>query len=376
MKLIQKQLLKELAANALLTMAVLASIFFVISLALVLGSSRGEGVPFLVLLRHTGLNIVANLHLLLPLAALTATLFAYGRFRAEGEYTAVRVAGVRPWHVLVPALLFGAAGSLLLAALQDEQMPRAHHMGRVELAQDMLRNVESVLLSDTVVRERGFQAHWRRRGADSEGRLVLHSIEVLEFDGKAHVRAHTVAERAFPHFDARSGVLHLQLSNVRRWSLEQGTSAAAELRLDLPLEEFSDREAVQRKQAGRSTADLIALALRSEAEAARLGPEAAAAHAFAARQARDERGARAAFAFAPLCFALFGAGLGLLRGSANRLIVFLIGFLLVAGVYYPLAMLSRWLYMHDTLPIPAVHALGDVLLVGAGLWFLSRLERP
>ncbi|MSR75839.1 MAG: LptF/LptG family permease [Planctomycetes bacterium] len=376
MKLIQRQLLKELAANAVLTIAVLVCIFFVISLALVLGSSRGEGVPFVVLLRHTGLNIVANLHLLLPLAVLTATLFAYGRFRGEGEYTAVRVAGVRPWHVLAPAVLFGAAASCLLAGLLDEQVPRAHHMGRVELAQDLLRNVESVLLSDTVVRERNFQAHWQRRGVDAQGRLILHSIEVLEFDGEAHVRAHTVASRALPHFDARTGVLHLNLSAVRRWSREQGTSAAAELRMDLPLEEFSDREAVPRKNAGRSAANLVAMALRADAEASRSSGEAAAEAQRTALQARDERGFRMAFAFAPLCFAIFGAGLGLLRGNANRLIVFLIGFLLVAGAYYPLAMLSRWLYTHGAVPSIAVHALGDVLLLLASLLFLRRLERP
>lgn len=376
MKLIQRHLLRELAAHLLLTLAVLASVFFVISLALVMSSSRGEGVPFLVLLRHTGLNIVANLHLLLPLATLTATLFTYGRFRAEGEYTAVRVAGVRPWHVLTPALALGAFTALLLAGLQSEVMPRAQHLGRVELSQDLLRHVESLLLSDTVVKQRNLHAHWRRRSADEQGRLLLHSMEVLELDEHGRVRAHTVAERALPHFDARSSVLSLHLERVRRWSLNQGVSTAEVLRMDLPLEELSDRETVRRKWAGRNSEDLAAIVLRAEDPSSALSAEALSEVRQDALFAADEHASRTAFAWAPFCFAFFGAGLGLLRGSANRLVVFLIGFLLVAGVYYPLAMLSRWLCTHAVLPAAAAHALGDVVLLIASIWLCRRLEQP
>lgn len=376
MKLIQKQLLRELALNSLLTGAVLSGVFFVISLALVLGAQRAEGLPFVLLVRHTGLNLLANLQLLLPLMVLTGALFTYARFREEGEATAMRVAGVSAWPLLAPALLFGAGATLGLTLLQDEIIPAAYQQGRVEMTRDLLSHVEDILLGDSVVSGRGFEAHWKGRSADAAGRLVLHGLELVELDDKRRVHAHTVAETALPRFDRQTGGLDLALRNVRRWTRGEGVAAAGELRLALPLDELSQRESVPRRDSGRSAAELAALAVSSEAAAATAPEDERRELLRSARSARGKAGQRLGFAAAPFVCVVFGAAFGMLRGRANRLVVFLTGFAVVALVHYPLAMLSDWIFLRGTVDSAAVYFLGDLVLLLAAIACFRRLDQP
>jgi lipopolysaccharide export LptBFGC system permease protein LptF len=375
MKLIQQKLLRELISNMLLTGAVLSGVFFVISLALILGAQRSEGLPFVLLVRHTGLNLLANLHLLLPLVTLTAALFTYARFREEGEATAMRVAGVSTWPLLAPALLFGAAASLGLTFLQDEIIPGAWQQSRAELTRDLLSHVEDILLGESAVSGSRFEAHWRGRSADARGRLVLERLEMVELDEQRRVSAHTLAAKALPRFDRMSGGLDLELEDVRRWTRAEGTASAGRLHLSLPLDELSQRESLPRKDAGRSTAELLALAASAE-ESARTAPlEERPELLRAARQARGKYGLRLGFAAAPLVCACFGAAFGLLRGRAHRLIVFLTGFGVVALVHYPLSMLSDWVFLRGHIDTSAIYALGDVVLLVATIVCYRRIEQ-
>lgn len=379
MKSLQRYILKELLQNVLLTLAAIIAIYFVVTLALVLGTSRVEGVPFAIVLRHTGGLAVSNLHLTLPLTVLTACIFSYGRMRAEKEFTAARVAGIHPWRLLAPALLLGAVASLALAWLQDEVMPDAHFRGRTALQQDIFEHLEDILKKkDREHRDEEWSAVWNRLEKDGEGHIILRDLQFLLFDGKTEGKLARIvqADWAKPAFDRRSNRLTMQLRKVRLQNVEDGVaslaSSAESLTLPLNLNALA-REVKTKRTRDMSYEELLTRVRRLEA--------ASDAGTGADGDKRRERildtacefHSRAAFAGSGVLFALFGAALGLLRGTSNRALVFLIGFLVVVLGYYPLMMAGEAAGRGGLLPPPAALWVANAALLAVTLIFLRRL---
>jgi len=59
-----------------------------------------------------------------PVCFLLAVVFTYGRLEADGEWTAVQMAGVHPWKALAPGLVAGLALCFFTLWLLSEELPR------------------------------------------------------------------------------------------------------------------------------------------------------------------------------------------------------------------------------------------------------------
>lgn len=377
MKRLHRYLLAELLQNASLTVVAILAIFFMLALALVLGTSKSEGVPFLLIMRHTGFKAVSTLYLTLPLTILTACLFTYGRSRSDGEFTATRVAGIHPWQTILPAILVGALCSLALCWLQGDAMPAAHFKGRVELEQDVLENLEGLLKKrDRRIEADGWSASWKTLRSDDEGHIVLGGLHLLIFDENKGFRENIRAEWAKPRLDEVTKTLTLELHEFRRVNSDGQQFMSTSLEFPLQLGSLAGERKRKRKRdcsyeelLTRSSRFALASDTASEEKVRRK-------MAKKAREYRAEFHMRVAFAFSAILFAFLGAVIGLWKGMGNRAVVFLVGFLLVVGFYYPLQMVGAWLASDGILPPGIALWIGNVALLGLSTWVLRKVMRP
>ena len=375
MTLLHRQLLRELLANAALIMATLLGMFYVLSLSFTLGSSRAHGVPMLAVFTCVAYEALAVLPLLLPLTLMSAAIFTYGRLAADGELVAWRAIGLPERAILTPALLVGALGMLLLAVLQDRAIPMAEFRGRSELQAGILRNLESILShADRHVIEKSWKAEWRDARRDGEGRLVLYGLDVWEYEGAGRVRAWTRAEQARCLVDQRSNQIVLEMSDVRRQARDREPLVSGTFRLGLDLEALSSRQSVSSRRAHLSYERLLSEGRRIEESAERLADRSARRSALeSARKHFIEYHSRVALAAAPLLFALLGALLGIGFPRANRVLLFLTGFLVVVGVFYPLVELGEQMGRKPGRPLVVAQWIANTVLLL--LCFVTRLFR-
>jgi len=377
MKRLHRYLMSELVQNAALTVVAILAVFFMVALALVLGTSRAEGVPFSLVIRHTGYKAISTLYLTLPLTVLSSCIFTYGRGKADGEFTATRVAGIHPWQTVVPALLLGALCTLGLAWLQGTAMPAAHFKSRVELEHDVLLNLESVLKkNDRTIDEDSWSASWEELRQDDEGQIVLVGLQLFLLDEDRSAKASFWASWAKPKLDDRANVLTLTLNDVHRQEDDGPVQRAGHLVIPLDLDTFGARDK-NKRESDCGYEELLVRAERGEGHAMGLPPGKDRAKAMeTVREYQAEYHMRVAFSFSAVLFAFLGAGLGLWRGTSNRALVFLVGFLLVVGLYYPLSMAGSWLAVEGHAPVAPALWLGNLGLAVVSGYIYLRVLRP
>ena len=59
-----------------------------------------------------------------PVCFLLAVIFTYGRLEADGEWTAIQMAGVHPWRALSPGLILALGLAVFTMWLLSEELPR------------------------------------------------------------------------------------------------------------------------------------------------------------------------------------------------------------------------------------------------------------
>jgi len=358
MSILHRYLLLELARNAVTFLSVIVAIFFVMSLALMLGRSSTEALPIEIVAGATAFQVVSNLGLIGPLTVLSAAIFTYGRAHAEGEFTAVRVAGIHPWQAIVPAAFVGSLVSFGLIWVQDEAVPDAHFQSRLELRQNVFQHLDSILAGQgREISQRRWNARWKEAVADTEGHMTLLDLLIIRKDKQGRMKSRLLARRAWPIFNEQENRLRLVLESVRTYETDGPAESASRLRIDLDLDELSSGALAARRQSEQSYEQLLTKAAwyRHLAALADGDQERCRLLSKACSSLTRFHG-RVASAFSALFFALLGASLGLFRPVRNRALVFLVGFLLVVGFYYPLQQWGRHL------------ALSGAVVPGLALW--------
>ena len=378
MKRLHRYLLSELLQNAALTVVAILAIFFMVALALVLGTSRTEGVPFLLVLRHTGFKALSTLYLTLPLTVLTACIFTYGRARSDGEFTAMRVAGIHPWQSIIPAIVLGASCTFALCWLEGSAMPAAHFRGRVELERDLLANLEGLLKrKDKRIVDKSWSAMWKTLHQDEDGHIVLGDLQLIILDKDDRSFTERIrAARAKPRLDTVANALSLGLEEITRENSSGQIFQASEFTVMLHLESLG----AERKRKRESDCTYEELLTRSR----RYASQAAIAEDGKQREKLQEKSReyaaeyhmRIAFSFSAVLFAFLGSALGLWRGTGNRAVVFMTGFLLVVCLYYPLEMVGRWLAVDLAVPAGGAMWIGNGVLLALSSWAFRKVMRP
>ncbi|MDO5370768.1 LPS export ABC transporter permease LptF [Paracoccus sp. (in: a-proteobacteria)] len=104
-----------------------------------------DGQTALVVLEFTALTLPVVIALVLPVAAFAATAYGTNRLASESEMTVMQAAGLSPWRLARPALVFGLLVGLMVAILAHGLVP----MARARLAErqaDIAENVSARFL--------------------------------------------------------------------------------------------------------------------------------------------------------------------------------------------------------------------------------------
>ncbi|MDO5704669.1 MAG: LPS export ABC transporter permease LptF [Paracoccus sp. (in: a-proteobacteria)] len=100
-----------------------------------------DGQTALVVLEFTALTLPAVIATVLPVAAFAAAAYGTNRLAGESELVAMRAAGVSPWRMARPVLVFGLIVALIVAVLAHLLVP----MARERLADRQAELAENVV---------------------------------------------------------------------------------------------------------------------------------------------------------------------------------------------------------------------------------------
>lgn len=101
-------------------------------------------VGMMAVLRFLPLVVAGFVPYVLPVALLLSLVSTYGRLAAENEWTAIRMAGVNPYRLLVPAFALSALAGIGIFAMNSELLPRIKVLQktvRIEELRDVFKNL-------------------------------------------------------------------------------------------------------------------------------------------------------------------------------------------------------------------------------------------
>ena len=118
---------------------VLVSVYWINRAVGLFDDLLSDGQTALVVLEFTALTLPLVISVVLPVAAFAATAYGTNRLSGESELVAMQAAGLSPWRLARPVLVFGVFVGLMVAVLVHGLVPlaRARLADRqAELAQD------------------------------------------------------------------------------------------------------------------------------------------------------------------------------------------------------------------------------------------------
>lgn len=318
--------------------------------------NRLAGVDASVLLSFLPFLLANLLPYLLPLGFLLALVVTYGRLAAENEWTAIRMAGVHPIHLLLPALplclvlgglslWFCAEGQPLVRVLQEQTAISAlrHTITNLSPGRTELHLGKFSLIA-------GF-----REGND----FLQAVIHVPAMNGHA---AETLAARRVRFgFSGEDMLVHLEQARIVTGSLDM-TNANPTFRLNLQdLQHQTDKN--YRSLRYRRSSDIW-----DELQSGTVDPKKADVMRFEVHQ-------RNSIASIYFVYLFLGLPLGLILGRGKQLgaLALAVG---VALVYYVLEMRVGQILATNNLLSPRLCAWTvNVLGLCVGLWLMRKAWR-
>ena len=333
----------------------------------------------------------------IPATLLLTVTIVYGRVAGDLEMTAAKAAGVNPLSLLMPAFLVGVLLSIVSFVLTDRVGPWA--MERIQTV--IVEAVEDIVLKQ-LKNERRFDP--QGFGVDGlqltvmavDGQtLIRPTFEYRRSDGR---RYHVEGDQARLDFDMAAGRVVLRMLNPRGDMADVrivGTGLV-EFPFDLQRNEVSKKnardlsmptiryelaraaEAVRTSTVERDLLTAMALATGDFpllATAQQVDRSFAKTEPKSVRKLRTEFYARPAMACSCFLFALLGAPFAVLRGKSQFFTTFLVCFLPIVGVYYPVTLGMLTQTKAGALNPQWAVWVADGLLLVAGLWATIKTLR-
>lgn len=354
MTLLQRRVFLELMGNAVLALALLVVVLMLVASVEIV--AKVDGLSALDFLATVPLSLAVFIDLMLPLSVLVSVVMTYGRLASDNELDALRASGVSPLTLLVPGLVFGLLGSLLLLLALDYGKPYAERAYRrairgTDLAQVLSRRLAS---AEPIALDERTILSIDEVGPDGQARNVR--IQILDDEGK--VLQEFVAERASIVADVERGLLVVNLPEYR-----QAAGSEAVRGRDLLIE----------RPLGRSHVDLNIEQLTTPQLLAWLARDPGARGIFKERLVRIAVDTRLSGAASCVIFVLLGVPVALRFRRTDRMGAFLVAFVLALFVYYPAVRVGKALAVRDVLPSLAAAWTGNALLLLVGLLLTRRV---
>lgn len=119
---------------------VLVSVYWINRAVSLFDDLLSDGQTALVVLEFTALTLPIVISVVLPVAAFTASAYGTNRLTSESELVAMQAAGLSPWRLARPVLVFGVFVGVLVAVLVHGLVP----MARTRLAERQTEIAENV----------------------------------------------------------------------------------------------------------------------------------------------------------------------------------------------------------------------------------------
>ncbi|NHF74284.1 LPS export ABC transporter permease LptF [Paracoccus xiamenensis] len=140
MKRIDRYILKTMLILFGFFALVLVAVYWVNRAVSLFERLIGDGQTAMVVLEFTLLTLPVVISIVLPVAAFAATAYGTNRLSGESELVAMQAAGLSPWRLARPVLVFGIIIALMVAALVHALVP----MARDRLAERQAQIAENV----------------------------------------------------------------------------------------------------------------------------------------------------------------------------------------------------------------------------------------
>ena len=147
--ILTRYLIREHLGPFIFSTSIITLIFLLNLVFRELSRILSKGLPFNVVLEFFALNMAWILALSIPMAALTATLMAFGRLAADNEITAMKANGISLYRIILPVVLTAAGLAGVLVWFNNDVLPDMNHRTRL-LASDIARKRPSVSLEPGV----------------------------------------------------------------------------------------------------------------------------------------------------------------------------------------------------------------------------------
>jgi lipopolysaccharide export LptBFGC system permease protein LptF len=338
-----------------ITFAVITGIFLIAGSLSILHKS--EFLDLRIFLRGVYFFVGTNLDKILPMTVLVATIVSFGRWSSDNELNAIRHCGISLYHVLMPGLLFGTLGSAIVLYVNDQVAPRMELNRKSMIEASLSEAIEVILdrggqeieLSDSMVmlfEEVDPEDH-------SFKRLRLKHYTEEDDDDVQEIKNEIRAQRGAIEVDRKSDVIRLHLYEVEGLS---GTSEGMNLDyVAVPIHLNAD--AINKKPRHQTLAELVsAQDRRYKGDPKR-------------KDLEGEFHRRVAGSFACMLFVLLAMPLAIIFRHGNRMVAFLIAFLVALVVYYPTFILGELLAKETDLSAALAMWSGSAVLfvLGGGL---------
>ncbi len=187
MRLLDRYLLRQLAAPFFFGLAALTSLMLLSQIAKKFGALVGKGLPWSVIGEVFALSVPFIVAMTLPMAVLLAVLYAFSHLAADNEITAMRATGVSVYQILAPVLAWGVCMSAFNFVFVDQVLPRSNASLR-SLLIDIGRKKPTFELREQVINEVPPSEYFLRAGRIDAATGRLKNVTIYDVGGETSRR--------------------------------------------------------------------------------------------------------------------------------------------------------------------------------------------
>ena len=187
MRLLNRYLVRQLAAPFLFALAAQTSLMLLSQIAKKFGALVGKGLPWTVIGEVFLLSLPFIIAMTLPMAVLLAVLYTFSHLAADNEITAMRASGFSVYQILAPVLLWGACMAAFNFMFVDQVLPRSNARLR-SLLIDIGRKKPTFELREQVINEVPPSQYFLRASRIDAATGRMRGVTIYDVGGEASRR--------------------------------------------------------------------------------------------------------------------------------------------------------------------------------------------
>jgi LPS export ABC transporter permease LptF len=157
MKILRNYILKEFITAFLLALAVFTLVMLTGNIAKIIDMIINKGVQLWFVAKLLFFLVPYLLSYTIPMAALCATLLAFGKLSSDNEIIAMKASGLSFFRIAMPVLICGLVFSVCSLYMNDKLVPKAHLETRKTMRDIGLRSPAAYIEAGTFIR--GFKEY-------------------------------------------------------------------------------------------------------------------------------------------------------------------------------------------------------------------------